>query len=96
VRWHPVDLRDFNEVLQIDEHVGVSQRSHAQIQSFRDTVDVCELIDLSFEGHFWTWKKKAAWGTYTRVHLYRALGSAEWSAQFPPSCLIHFEAAEGR
>jgi hypothetical protein len=47
-------IGDFNEVLRVDEHVGIGQRSQAQIQGFRDAVDMCELIDLGFKGHFWT------------------------------------------
>jgi hypothetical protein len=53
------------------------------MQGFREAVDVCNLLDLGYKGHFWTWEKKVTGGTYTRVRLDRALGSAEWSAQFP-------------
>jgi hypothetical protein len=51
-------IGDFNEVLRPDEHEGIGHRSQAQIQGFRDAVDICELIDLGFKGHFWTWEKK--------------------------------------
>ena len=44
-------IGDFNEVLRSDEHVGIGRRSASQIQGFRDTVDVCNLIDL---GYNWT------------------------------------------
>ena len=37
---------DFNEVLRPDDHEGVGQWSNAQIQAFRDAVDVCMLLDL--------------------------------------------------
>lgn len=36
-------IGDFNEVLHRSEHVGVEERSHAQIEAFREVVDVCEL-----------------------------------------------------
>jgi exonuclease III len=34
-------IGDFNEVLHRSEHVGVQERSHAQIEGFREVVDVC-------------------------------------------------------
>ena len=39
-------FRDFNAVLQPNEHEGAANRSNAQIQGFRDTVDICKLMDL--------------------------------------------------
>jgi hypothetical protein len=86
-------IGDFNEVLRPDEHEGVGQRSNAQIQAFRDAVDVCMLVDIGFKGRFWTFEKKVAGGSYTRVRLDRALGSAEWCALFPNASLTHLEAA---
>lgn len=38
-------------------------------------------------------KKKVVGGTYTRVHLDRALGLAEWCAQFLLASLTHLMAA---
>lgn len=38
-----VCIGDFNEVLHRSEHVGVQERSYAQIEGFRDMVDVCGL-----------------------------------------------------
>lgn len=86
-------MGDFNEVLRPHEHEGVGQRSNAQIQAFRDTVDICKLMDIGFKGRFWTFEKKVAGGTYTSVRLDRALGSADWCAQFPNASLTHLDAA---
>jgi hypothetical protein len=55
-------------------------------------VDTCELIDLGFKSHFWTWTKNVVGGIYTRVRMDRAIGSMEWSAQLPLACLSHLEA----
>jgi hypothetical protein len=84
-------LGDFNEVLDAHEHEGVGHRTLNQMQGFRDVVDVCNLIDLGYKGHFWIWEKKVTRGTYTRVRLDRALGSAEWSAQFPLAFVTHID-----
>ena len=50
-------LGDFNEVLRPDELIGMGQRSNTQIQAFRDTMDVCSLMDIGFSGRPWTFKK---------------------------------------
>jgi endonuclease/exonuclease/phosphatase family metal-dependent hydrolase len=86
-------LGDFNEVLHAAEHEGVGTRTLNQMQGFREAVDVCNLLDLGYKGHFWTWEKKVTGGTYTRVRLDRALGSAEWSAQFPLAFVTHIDTA---
>jgi hypothetical protein len=84
-------LGDFNEVLHADEHEGVGHRTLTQMQGFRETVDICNLIDLGYKGHFWTWERRVTGGTYTRVRLDQALGSTEWSAQFPLACVTHID-----
>jgi hypothetical protein len=40
-----VCIGDFNEVLHQSEHGGVQERSRAQIEGFREMVDVCNLND---------------------------------------------------
>lgn len=74
-----VCIGDFNEVLHPDEQEGIEERSNAQIQGFRDAVDVCMLMDIGYEGNFWTFEKKVTGGSYTRVRLDRALVSTELS-----------------
>ncbi|KAM0859925.1 hypothetical protein ACQ4PT_046881 [Festuca glaucescens] len=69
------------------------QRTLTQMQGFRDAVDVCNLVDLGYSGNFWTWEKKVVGGTYTLVRLDRALGSAEWCAQFPLANVSHIDTA---
>ena len=62
-----VCVGDFNEVLHQEEHQGVANRSNAQIQAFRDAVDVSMLMDIGYQGRFWTFEKKVAGGSYARV-----------------------------
>ncbi|XP_044336269.1 uncharacterized protein [Triticum aestivum] len=45
------------------------------------------------QGQKWTFETKAAGGSYTRVRLDRALGSAEWCAQFPLAVVEHLTVA---
>ena len=80
-------IGDLNKVLHREEHMGVHEQSNTQIQAFRDTVDICELMDLGYSGLPWTFEKKVSAGTYCRVRLDRALAMASWSERFPLASL---------
>ncbi|XP_071685015.1 uncharacterized protein [Lolium perenne] len=56
---------------------------------FRDTVDVCELADLGYEGRSWTYEKRVVGGSFCRVRLDRALATTPWSARFPLARVSH-------
>ena len=84
---------DFNEVLLPEEHDGAADRSNAQIQAFRDAVDVCMLMDLGYQGRPWTFEKRVAGGTYTRCRLDRALVNSDCLARFPLASVTHETAA---
>lgn len=86
-------LGDFNEVLCSEEHEGIGNGSNAQIQGFRDAVDVCMLLDIGYHGRSWTFEKKVAGGSYTRARLDRALACSEWCTRFPNASLSHVAAA---
>lgn len=43
-------IGDFNEALWSFEHISVTPRAEAQMVAFRDTEEVCGLIDLGFSG----------------------------------------------
>jgi hypothetical protein len=86
-------IGDFNEVLHRSEHNGVNERSNAQIAAFRETVDVCGLMDLGYTGVPWTFEKKVAGGSYCRTRLDRALASPSWSSRYPLAILKHLTAA---
>ena len=88
-----VCIGDFNEVLHRDEHSGVQEQSRAQIEGFREMVDICGLYDLSFVGRKWTFEKKVAGGTFCRVRLDRALATADWCSRFPLAQVSHLTAA---
>lgn len=86
-------LGDFNEVLRQNKHEGIGERSNAQIQGFRDIIDTCMLLDIGFTGQFWTYEKRVRGGSYPRVRLDRALGSADWCSKFPLASVSHETAA---
>lgn len=86
-------LGDFNEVLHIHEHDGVGHRSQAQIDAFREAIDTCSLSDIGYTGSSWTFEKKVAGGTYTRVRLDRCFVNPEWALALASSALSHKNAA---
>jgi hypothetical protein len=88
-----VCIGDFNEVLDRSEHVGVKERSNAQMEGFREAIDVCGLADLGFEGRNWTYEKKVTGGSYCRVRLDRALATADWSERYPLAVVRHLTVA---
>mgnify|MGYP001010734247 FL=1 len=82
-------IGDFNEILRAEEQHGPKEQDSAQIEAFREAVDVCGLAGLGYRGLDWTWEKKVAGGDYCRVRLDRALATACWSGLFPFATVEH-------
>ena len=82
-------IGDFNEVLHGYEHDGVGSRSQAQMDGFRDALDTCGLSDIGYTGTDWTFEKKVAGGTFTRVRLDRCVANPEWAFSYPSANLEH-------
>ncbi|XP_073362503.1 uncharacterized protein [Aegilops tauschii subsp. strangulata] len=82
-------IGDFNEVLHGYEHDGVGSRSQAQMDGFRDALDTCGLSDIGYTGTDWTFEKKVAGGTFTRVRLDRCVANPEWAFSYPSAKLEH-------
>ena len=57
-------IGDFNEILRPEEQFGPNERDSAQIEAFREAVDICGLADLGYRGLDWTWQKKVAGGIF--------------------------------
>ena len=62
-------IGDFNEILWPEEQFGPNERDSAQIDAFREAVDICGLADLGYRGLDWTWEKKVSGGHFCRVRL---------------------------
>ena len=86
-------IGDFNEVLDGSEHVGVQERSYAQMEGFREAIDVYGLVDLGFEGRKWTYEKKVTGGSFCRVRLDRVLAIADWTVCYPLARVRHHSTA---
>lgn len=87
-------IRDFNEVLRREEQFGPNQRDMAQINLFREAVDVCQLCDLGYKGLDWTFERRIQNGEFCRVRLDRALASSAWCNLFPIASVRHLTAVK--
>lgn len=63
------------------------------MDAFRDALDTCVLTDIGYIGRDWTFEKKVAGGTYTRVRLDRSVANPEWCLAFPRAVTEHEDAA---
>ncbi|KAM1192495.1 hypothetical protein EV1_012868 [Malus domestica] len=41
-------MRDFNEILSVEEQLGGNQHRESQMDGFREAIHACQLIDLGF------------------------------------------------
>ena len=69
--------------------MGPNPRDSAQMEGFREAMDVCELADLGYTGLDWTFEKRVTGGQFCRVRWDRALASASWSNMFPFARVEH-------
>ncbi|KAF5475845.1 hypothetical protein F2P56_007609 [Juglans regia] len=83
---HPLGwlcIGDFNEILFIGDKSGGAVRAFNQIESFRDTVELCGLSDLGFVGNKFTWSNGRHGASFTKEMLDRAFGNSSWMDLFP-------------
>jgi hypothetical protein len=66
-------LGDFNESMWSFEHLSATPRSEAQMLAFRDTLEMCELVDLGFLGYAYTYDNKRKGRANVQVRLDRAV-----------------------
>ncbi|GAA0148003.1 hypothetical protein LIER_07560 [Lithospermum erythrorhizon] len=77
-------LGDFNEVLDVGEYSSSRRvRPWWQTNNFKRVVVDCELIDIGFSGHPFTWCNNF-FSSYTkRACLHRCLVGKNWKVLFP-------------
>ncbi|CAN1125950.1 hypothetical protein LINPERHAP2_LOCUS3150 [Linum perenne] len=74
----------FNSILSANDKRGGAGFIRARNKSFIDTVDLCGLSDLPFQGPKFTWARNNV-----LVRLDRALVNDNWMNLFPESSTIH-------
>lgn len=77
-------LGDFNEMLMGSEKEGGALRPQRCMQSFRDTLNECNLFDMGFVGDIFTWRRGE-----TRERKDRAVCDQRWNTMFPLARVIN-------
>ena len=80
---------DFNECLWSFEHFSATPRAESQMLAFRDTLEVCGLVDLGFSGVPHTYDNKRAGSANVKVRLDRAVATNTWRNLFPHYSVKH-------
>ena len=86
-------MGDFNEILDNNERSGRGSRPGWQIEDFRVVVVHCELHDMGFVGHPFTWRNKREAKqndeTFVTARLDRVFASASWLDKYDGVCVSH-------
>ena len=80
---------DFNEIVRNLEKKGGSNRSHMQMQNFREVINACGFIDMGYKGIPFTWKKLYRDGHSIWERLDRSMATSDWLTQFGGSLVHH-------
>ncbi|XP_059441456.1 uncharacterized protein LOC132173838 [Corylus avellana] len=76
-------IGDFNEIVSGEEKSGERKTPRWQMDAFKDTLEVCQLIDLGYTGPLFTWSNKREDRHFTQERLDRALSNLAWTDLFP-------------
>lgn len=71
-----VCVKDFNEILYGHEKWGGVERNENQMIEFRDTLEICEFVDLGYQGPKFTWEGTRAGGLTIRCRLDKAVANS--------------------
>ncbi|XP_074305135.1 uncharacterized protein LOC141640143 [Silene latifolia] len=80
---------DFNSVMASNERIGGAPISHAEIRPMLQTIQDCQLSDLSAKGAFFTWNNKHEHHSKVYSRLDRVFINADWMDIFSDS-YVHF------
>ncbi|KAL5798070.1 hypothetical protein ACOSQ2_002890 [Xanthoceras sorbifolium] len=80
---------DFNEILRWEEKSGGLFRSHKAVSLFRGATDDCNLVDVGFRGHDFTWSNKQLGANLIQERLDKYLCSMSWRSLFPIAVNVH-------
>jgi hypothetical protein len=74
---------DFNIILNNEEKLGGNAIDQNIISTFRDTINVCNLQDLGYNGEIFTWINRQDDQRHTKARLDRFFASEGWIHSFP-------------
>lgn len=74
---------DFNKILHNKEKSGSNTRTVSLINNFQNALSDCNLFDLGYSGHPFTWFKSMNDTVFLKERLDRFVGSLSWSDLIP-------------
>uniref|UniRef100_A0A803LZT1 Endonuclease/exonuclease/phosphatase domain-containing protein n=1 Tax=Chenopodium quinoa TaxID=63459 RepID=A0A803LZT1_CHEQI len=80
---------DFNLLLQSSEKQGGRVFCNEEADIFREAIDHCQLEDMGYIGHNFTWSNNRGGGENIQERLDRFLANCEWRERFPGSFVTH-------
>ncbi|KAH9685373.1 reverse transcriptase domain-containing protein [Citrus sinensis] len=75
-------LGDFNEILYSHEKLGGNDRSSNMMLEFKESIRACNLMDMGFKGHKYTWSNRRYGVNFIEERLDRVLCSKDWGSTF--------------
>jgi hypothetical protein len=82
-------MGDFNEAMWSFEHFSVTPRPEAQMLAFRETLEVCGLVDIGFSGLPFTFDNRRKGRRNVRVRLDRVVADNAWRNTFVEAKVLH-------
>ena len=79
----------FNAILHFSKKQSTRQPHIAQIDAFREALEICQLEDLGYKGYPFTWTNKRPSDANTKLRLDRAVAAKGWIDNFPVSNVVH-------
>ncbi|KAH9722974.1 hypothetical protein KPL70_006924 [Citrus sinensis] len=75
-------LGDFNEIFYSHEKLGGNDCSSNMMLEFRESIRACNLMDMGFKGHKYTWSNRRYGVNFIEERLDRVFCSKDWSSTF--------------
>ena len=82
-------IGDFNAILNASEKQSVNAPYYNQMEDFWVALENCELTDLGFIGHKFTWTNRRPGSAHTKQRLDRAIANRGWTEKFSASSVSH-------
>lgn len=80
---------DFNEIMWSIEKKGGRERSYQAMLGFREAILRCELLDIGYIGHDFTWSNGRSGSDNIQARLDRVLVNSTWNQLFPSLRVKH-------
>ena len=82
-------IGNFNAILHASKKKSVHAPYHNQMEDFQLALENCELTNLGFTRHKFTWTNRRTGSTHTKQQLDRVVADKDWIEKFSTSSVSH-------